>query len=151
MLYNTSVSRPEIKGETKGAQVTPQTETLNISASPATDTGDVKAKVAKEESPYDTFFDSVYLKNDPINTATPSSKTFADDDITIAITSTAIENSIKDIKLNNISLNRVDLTIEDLEVTVDKSCFEELEPGIYNLFIILEKGAAVTVPVTISE
>lgn len=60
ILYNCSSSRPSVTGATKEETVEPQTETLNIIAAPALDTGYVKAKLAKGSTGYDAFFTTPY-------------------------------------------------------------------------------------------
>lgn len=60
VLYNCNVARPNVEGQTKEAQITPQTETLNITATPHPATMYVKAKLEQGKEGYDTFFDSVY-------------------------------------------------------------------------------------------
>jgi len=62
VLYYVLASRPSVSGSTRTNTKEPQTETLNITARPAPDTGDVKAKVPQGSDAYDTFFDEVYLK-----------------------------------------------------------------------------------------
>ena len=63
VLYYVLASRPSISGSTKTNTKEPQTETMNITARPAPDTGDVKAKVPQGSDAYDTFFGEVYLKS----------------------------------------------------------------------------------------
>lgn len=58
--YNVSVARPSIESKTKGTSIEPVTDTINITASPATDTGYVKAKIQVGDTGYDTFYTSVY-------------------------------------------------------------------------------------------
>lgn len=152
--YNVSVARPNIEGETKTQTITPKTETLNISASPAEDTGDVKAKVEKGQAPYDSFFDEVYIKNAVISTvAVPAvefdKKTPAD--IAIQILPATEGNKIKDVRLNGVSLNRADLTIDGLQVDIDKSCFMALELGEHSIVVVPTIGTAVTVIVTVKD
>jgi len=62
VLYYVLASRPSVTGATTTNTKEPQTETLNITARPAPDTGDVKAKVPQGSAAYDTFFESVYIK-----------------------------------------------------------------------------------------
>src|SRR5690554_3917595 len=63
VLYYVLASRPNVSGSTKTNTKEPQTETMNITARPAPDTGDVKAKVPQGSDAYDTFFDEVYIKS----------------------------------------------------------------------------------------
>lgn len=60
VLYHCTIARPNIEGQTKEAQITPQTETLNITATPHPENMYVKAKLAQGQEGYDTFFDNVY-------------------------------------------------------------------------------------------
>lgn len=62
VLYYVLASRPSVTGATTTNTKEPQTETMNITARPAPDTGDVKAKVPQGSAAYDTFFESVYIK-----------------------------------------------------------------------------------------
>jgi len=63
VLYYVLASRPSVAGATTTNTKEPQTETLNITARPAPDTGDVKAKVPQGSNAYDTFFGDVYIKS----------------------------------------------------------------------------------------
>lgn len=58
--YNVSVARPAIESATKGASIEPATDTIDITASPAMDTGFVKSKAKVGDVGYSTFYDSVY-------------------------------------------------------------------------------------------
>lgn len=60
VLYNVAVARPAIKSATKGKSIDPVTDTINVTASPASDTGFVKAKLKVGDTGYDTFYASVY-------------------------------------------------------------------------------------------
>lgn len=62
VLYNTSASRPSVSSQTKGGSLEVQTETLSVSASAIPDTGDVKAKAKVANSPYATWYETVYRK-----------------------------------------------------------------------------------------
>ena len=62
VLYYVLASRPSVSGSTRTNTKEPQTETMNITARPAPNTGDVKAKVPEGSAAYETFFGSVYLK-----------------------------------------------------------------------------------------
>lgn len=152
--YNVSVARPNIEGETKTQTITPKTETLNISASPAEDTGDVKAKVEKGQAPYNNFFNKVYIKNAVINTAEIPAVEFVKDaaaDITVQILPATAGNKIKDVRLNGVSLDRADLTIAGLQVAIHSSCFAALELGEHSIVVVPTIGTAVTVIVTVKD
>lgn len=60
IFYNCSSSRPDIEGATKSDKTDPKTDKISIEAMPALDTGDVKAKITKGSTGYDTFFTDVY-------------------------------------------------------------------------------------------
>ncbi len=62
VLYYVLASRPSVSGSTRTNTKEPQTETMNITARPAPDTGDVKAKVLQDSDAYEDFFESVYTK-----------------------------------------------------------------------------------------
>ena len=63
--YNVSVARPSVESGTKTTSLDPKTEAINIVASAATDSGYVKARVLEGQTPYETFFDSVYTYVEP--------------------------------------------------------------------------------------
>lgn len=63
--YNTTVSRPSTEANTTQDTKTPNTDTLSITTSARTDTGDVRAKLPYSEANkeiYNKFFDKVYEK-----------------------------------------------------------------------------------------
>ena len=63
--YNTTVSRPPTEANTTEGTKTPNTDTLSITTSARTDTGDVRAKLPYSEANkeiYNKFFDKVYEK-----------------------------------------------------------------------------------------
>ena len=63
--YNTTVSRPSTEAATTEDTKTPNTDTLSITTSARTDTGDVRSKLpySKENKEiYNKFFDKVYEK-----------------------------------------------------------------------------------------
>ena len=65
VLYNVTASRPSLGGTTKGASIEVQTETMNITAAPALDTGLVKAKVEPGQAQYNTWYQQVYTYVEP--------------------------------------------------------------------------------------
>lgn len=61
LLYRCTASRPDVASATKEATITPQTETLNITALPRLDNMYVKARVeATATTAYNAWFTSVY-------------------------------------------------------------------------------------------
>lgn len=63
--YNTTVSRPSTEASTTEDTKTPNTDTLSITTSARTDTGDVRSKVTCTEATkevYNKFFEKVYEK-----------------------------------------------------------------------------------------
>lgn len=60
IFYNCSSSRPNIEGATTEDKTEPQTDTINITTAPASDTGYVKARLEKGQTGYDTFFTTPY-------------------------------------------------------------------------------------------
>ena len=61
ILYNVAVARPGVESKTKGAGTDVATDTIGVTASPAIDTGYVKAKVEFAAVGYDTFLTEVYV------------------------------------------------------------------------------------------
>lgn len=64
VLYNCTATRSSVSGQTTEEEITPQTETLTITATSiynsALDKEVVKAKVKYGDSPYSTWFNAVY-------------------------------------------------------------------------------------------
>jgi len=65
ILYNVNASRPNIESSTKTNTKEPATETMSIVASPAPDTGMVKAKVEPGQAQYETWYQQVYTYVEP--------------------------------------------------------------------------------------
>lgn len=65
VFYRISAGRPAVVGATKAENVEPQTETASFRAlsvyNASLETDIVKAKVGKNDSPYDDFFSAVYI------------------------------------------------------------------------------------------
>jgi len=61
VFYNVSVARSNVEGTTKGQNIEVKTETMNITASPALDTGYVKAKAEAGTTQYTNWLDAVYI------------------------------------------------------------------------------------------
>ena len=65
--YNTTVSRPSTEAGTTEDTKTPNTDTLSITTSARTDTGDVRVKLPYSDANkeiYNKFFDKVYEKSE---------------------------------------------------------------------------------------
>lgn len=61
LFYRCTASRPDVNGATKETSITPQTETLNLTAMPRLDNAYVKAKVeATATTVYSGWFSAVY-------------------------------------------------------------------------------------------
>lgn len=64
VLYNCTATRPSVSGQTTEEEISPQTETLTLTATSifnsSLDKEVVKARVKYEDSPYSTWFSSVY-------------------------------------------------------------------------------------------
>jgi len=65
VLYNVIPSRPNLQSSTKTNTSDPQTEMMGVVASPALDTGMVKAKVEPGQAQYDTWYSQVYTYVEP--------------------------------------------------------------------------------------
>lgn len=66
ILYNVSISRPNIESGTKGTSIEVKTDTFDLTASPAIDTGYVKAKAEAGTAQYDSWFTAVYAYVAPV-------------------------------------------------------------------------------------
>ncbi len=59
VFYNVTVSRPAVSSTTKSESIDVQTESMDMTASPASDSGIVKGSFGSAATAYDTFFTSV--------------------------------------------------------------------------------------------
>lgn len=154
VVYSVLPTRPTISGSTRTNTKEPQTETMNITARPAIDTGDVKAKVKQGDAPYDTFYTAVYLKNAPTNTIEEADDEFDKNDpadISIDCSSTDGNNEIKNVLLDGLPIAGAKLTITGVDVTIDQSVFAGLELGDYEITIEFLKGAPVSYTLTVVD
>lgn len=150
VLYNVLPSRPNMDSSTKsGPTKEPKTESMNISARPAIDTGDVKAKCNQGDTGYDTFFASVYRKDAPINTPDVESFNFSkavQDDIDITTTSTATSGvTVKNVLIDGVPVAGIYLTVSGTDVSIAAAAISGLDNGIYTVLVEFTKGNAVTV------
>ena len=64
VMYNCTASRPSVSGNTTDTNIEPQTETVDITASPihnaSLDKDLVKARIKQDEAQYSSWFDAVY-------------------------------------------------------------------------------------------
>lgn len=67
VLYNCVASRPNIAGQTVDGTISPEEETVSITASPRAIDGLVKAKLTGDstDTHYDDWFDAVYVPTKP--------------------------------------------------------------------------------------
>lgn len=65
VFYRVSAGRPAVAGSTKAENIEPQTESSSFRAmsihNASLNTEIIKAKVKKDDTPYDTFFEAVYI------------------------------------------------------------------------------------------
>lgn len=150
--YYCNVARPTIEGQTKEKGITPKTEVLKIASVPRPD-GDVKARLLKGQTGYDSFFSKVYERNQAINTPETASVEFdkySPADVTVKAVSTAATNAVYDVRLAGVSLPPVKLSIDGLEIVIDKSVFTQ-DTGVYPITVILDKGNVVDFSLTIKD
>ncbi|MGI6074732.1 MAG: major tail protein, partial [Fermentimonas sp.] len=153
VLYYVLASRPSVSGSTRTNTKEPQTETLNITARPAPDTGDVKAKVPQGETPYNDFYTAVYLKNAVTNTPDETALTFdknSPDDITVAVTSSGT-TAVKNVLLDGVPIGGAYLTVAGEDVTIDQAVFADLEESSYTVTVEFTRGNAVAVTVNVAD
>jgi len=156
VLYKVNAARPDVAGSTKTKNIEPQTETLNIVASPATDTYHVKASLPASSDPsYINFFGGVYLKGAVVNTkgADPadfSKGSLADVEVTTTSSGTT---AIKNVLLNGLPVPGVSLTIAALKATIASAYVSglALANGDYPIVVEFTKGNAVTYTLTVKD
>jgi phi13 family phage major tail protein len=154
VLYNVRPQRPNIEGSTVGANIEAKTDTLNITANPASDTGYVKAKMEQGQVGYDTFYSAVYLFNAVTNTVGAETDAFskvAAADIVIDVTSSSLTTKVVNVKNNGSLVPGIKLTVSDPDVTIDKSYFSGLANGVYDITVEFDKGNSVSVAVTVGD
>ncbi|NLA28026.1 MAG: hypothetical protein GX878_11600 [Firmicutes bacterium] len=161
VLYSVLPERPSVTGSTRTETKTPQTETMNIKARPAVDTGDVKAKVPQSESDtYTKFYESVYLADQPVNALDGLAPEFAinaPDDVEFELTSTSkgspVANSVRRVLLNGKAVPAVSLVVDELEITILQAYLEAQlkETGQSTITVELELGSPVDVPLTVTS
>lgn len=156
VLYKVNAARPDVAGSTKTKNIEPQTETLNITASPATDTYYVKASLpASADAAYTDFFSAVYLKNAVTNTAGVDPTDFskgAPADVEVTSTSSGT-TAIKNVLLNGLPVPGVSLTIAALKATIDNTYITglNLANGDYTIVVEFTKGNSVTYTLTVKD
>lgn len=153
VVYNVLPSRPSIAGETKTNTKEPKTDSMDITARPASDTGDIKAKVRQGDAAYDDFYTAVYIKNAPTNTVSQSTATFsksAPADVVIEVTSTDLQNTVKNVLLSGAPIPGALLTVSGLSVTIDQTYISGLAVGNHVVTVELIRGNAVTVTLAVS-
>lgn len=156
VMYNVNVTRPDVAGATKTKSITPQTETLNIVASPASDTYDVKAKLGYDDNPafYETFYDAVYIKNAVINEkdAEPANQAAGTPADVALIFTAGNDAEVKNVIFAGKQVPGVSLTIASAQVTI-LSAFvgaQSLVAGIYPIVVEFTKGNALTYNFTVT-
>lgn len=154
LFYNVNAARPNIESNTKGQSIEVKTETLEITASPASDTGYVKAKAEPAQTaPYAGWYTAVYLHDGVINTVTPATATFskaAPADLTVDSTSSDATNKVKNVKLNGALIPGVSLTATGVDVDIASAYIAALDNGVYTVTVEFERGNAVSVALTVT-
>lgn len=156
VLYSVLPTRPNIEGSTKTNTKEPKTETIDIAARPAIDTGDVRSRVKQDETPYDTFYTAVYRKSAPTNTIEEETTDTEFDkydpaNIVIDVASTDETNKVKNVLLDGVPVAGVNLTVDGLKVTIAQAVFSGLDEGDYAITVEFLRGNAVTVTLTVTD
>lgn len=153
VLYRVTAKRPNVEGSTKTNTKEPKTEGMDLTARPALDTGDVKAKLEQDKTGYSTFFTAVYLKNAVTNTVASETASFSKAalaDVVINATSTDVTNAVKDVKLNGTSIGGANMTYTGVDATIIDDYLTTLTNGTYTVLVEFVKGNAVTVTLTVT-
>jgi phi13 family phage major tail protein len=153
VMYNVNAARPNVEGSTKTKTLEPKTESLSITASPAIDTANVKAKLKPTDTGYDTFYTAVYLENAVTNslaTASSSMSKATATDLAIAVTTTDANNAVKDVKFNGVSIGGANMSYVKEDPTIKTAYITGLATGIYVITVEFVKGNAVTYTFTLT-
>ena len=151
VLYSVLPTRPNLEGSTKTNTKEPKTETINIVARPALDSGDVKAKLEQGKTGYDTFFSAVYLKNAVTNTATAPTdfSKVAPADVLVDVTSSSGTNAVKSVYMDGVPVGFANLSISGVDVTLSQTYVGTLANGDHTILIEFNQGNAVSVTLTV--
>lgn len=150
--YYVLPTRPSVVGATTTTTKEPQTESMDVTARPAPDTRNVKAKLSQSDTGYDDFFSAVYLEDAPINTVAVDEFEFskiAPADISIDVTSTDATNSVKNVTLDGVPISGIYLTVTGVDVMIDQAYITTLVNGNYVIAVEFTRGNAVAVILTV--
>lgn len=156
ILYNVNASRPDVAGATKEKSIQPQTETLNIKASPAVDTKNVKSSLAySAAAAYTGFFTAAYLEDGVQNTkgADPATFSKAAPAVVEATSTSDGTTAIKTVILNGTAVPGVSLTIAALKFTIAAAYVTglSLANGTYTILVEFTVGNSVSYTLTIAS
>lgn len=126
VMYNCTVSRPTIAGQTTAETIEPQTETITITGStvwiPALQLNSPKSSVEQGTAQYDAWFDAVYIPTTtptpgPTPTPTPTVYSVTQNltDVESSFTGTEVEEGAA----FEAELTATSGTIDSVEVTMD--------------------------------
>jgi len=153
VLYRVIPTRPNLESETRTGTKEPKTDSMDITARPAIDTRDVKAKITQDTTGYDNFFSAVYLKDAPANSVAIGTLTFSKADpadVEIDVTSTVATNAAKNAYLSGAPIPGVHLTVSGVDVTISEAYLTALDNGAYSVMLEFNKGNAVTVTINVT-
>lgn len=68
ILYNCSVSKPNLETSTKGGSIESKSDKLTFSASASADKGHIKAKINQGDAQYENWFKTVYIPTETAQT-----------------------------------------------------------------------------------
>lgn len=153
VLYRVFPTRPNLESSTTTNTKEPKTETINISAKPAIDSGDVRARLKQDDTGYSTFFSAVYRKDAPTNgVALDAEHTKSSgDDLVITYTTDATTHAIKDVLIGGVSIGGVNVTVDTTAktVTISDTYLDTYDVGDYVITLIFSVGNAVNVPLKV--
>jgi len=155
VLYNVNAARSEVKGASKTKNIEPQTEALEITASPAVDTYNVKGSLPYSTgSEYTNFFTAVYIEDAVVNTKGADPATFSKGSpANVEATTTSNgTTAIKNVIFNGTPVPGVSLTIAALKFTIAHAYITglSLDNGTYPIIVEFTKGNAVTYTLTVT-
>ena len=154
VLYDVTPSRPAVNGKTTTNTKEPQTDTFDIVAAPASDTGYPKASIKYGQTGYSTFFDAVYTYQAVTNSLLPLTAEFskaAPAPIVLTVTSSEA-NTINHVKKDGVILTAItNYTVLALAVTVLEAYLALLANGVHVFTIVPTSGLPVSASITVTD
>ena len=154
-FYSCSVTKPDIEASTKGDKIDAKSDKISLTAGPARDTGNIKAKVNEGDSAYTNWYKNVYLTSgQPAFVVSPTDVVFDkatanQKDVVVNILGSATLSSIKN---NGTALTKTTHYTEASGVVTIKSTYlATLGTGTTQLLFTFSNSQTRTVTVSVID